>query len=795
MAPPGYERVLRPAGRAFKPCHARHAAVDRAPRLGRLGPGNPRPVARGTALARADHVRALRFLHGGVVALVCASLALGAFPYPAHERLETGSVRSTLVIDRHGRRLWERRSADGGYGRWVGVDEIAPAFLLATLSSEDAAFFDHAGVDPAGIARAAWLDARAGRFAYGGSTITQQLVKLVEPRPRTLLGKLAEALAALRLERAVTKREILEQYVNRAYYGRSAYGVEAAAQRFFGKPARDLGLDEAALLSTLPRAPTAYDPARHPERVSRRRAHVLSKMAARGWITRSAADEAASAPLRLIVPVGERRAPHVVDHLLVAGLLPPGEPVVHTTIDLALQERLERRVRMHLEDVADRAVDQAGVVVVDVATGEILAMVGSRRYGEESVDGAVNATTAGRHPGSALKPFVYALALEAGANPSSPVLDVPTVYPGYRPRAASRHHRGRVTLREALGSSLNVPAVRLANEHGVASLARLLADVGVPIEDPRHVGLPLALGGAPVRLVDLAEAYATLARGGVHRELTLTAGAPRADRRVLEPATAYALSRMLSDPAARRLEFGLETPLDLPFEVAVKTGTSQSFCDNVAVGYTPEVTVAVWVGNFDGRPMRGVLAMDGAAPLFRDAMLAAMEGRPDRGFRRPAGVEEVEVCADSGQRRGPSCPHARREEVATRHPLGPCEWHDAIGLALPGEEVAHLTGGRVRDEPDQAAVTVLEPVDGERLWIDPLVPRVRQAVPLRVAVRRADVTTVRWEVDGARLVEVGSPFAASLPLSIGEHRVRAVASGPGGETADEVRVTVTRGTR
>ena len=726
------------------------------------------------------------------VAVVVAAVGWVSIPEYPRERLASRPFTSTRILARDGELLYEQRSEIGGYGRWVGLDEVAPELVLATLSGEDAGFFAHAGIAPEGVGRAAFLNVREGRLAYGGSSITQQLAKLLDPQPRDLEGKLVEATHAIRLERTLDKDEILEQYLNRAYYGRLAYGVEAAAQRFFGKPAAELELGEAALLAVLPRGPTAYDPDRHPEATIRRRAHVLAVMADRGWISREEADRAAAEPLRLIDARNEPQARHLLDHLQISGRIVPGEAEVRTTLDLDLQRALEARVRMHLLDVQDRAASQAGVVVIDNATGEVLAMVGSRRYGEREVHGAVNATTAVRHPGSALKPFVYALALERGDDPGTPILDVPTEWPDYRPRNVSHRHRGIVSYREALGSSLNVPAVRLAGDVGVGELVGVLRASGLDTidPDPSQHGLALALGASPVRLVDLAGAYAMLARGGAWRAPTFIAGEPAAERRVLSRETAHLVTDMLSDARARQAEFGIETPLDLPFDVAVKTGTSQSFCDNVVVGYTREITVAVWVGNFDGKPMRGLLSMDGAAPLFRDAMLAAMAGRTERGFEAPPSVAERRVCALSGMAAGPHCPHARVELVARRHRDDtPCDWHDGTAVSVPSEAHAHGYGDRaLAARADEAEIAIVAPANGAVFAIDPLLPS--QRVPLRAAVALADAESVRWEIDGVAVADTPAPFRASWALEPGTHVLRATAVAGGRTASTEIQIHV-----
>ena len=651
------------------------------------------------ASARRARARLLLWPAGVLAALVSALLiAVCAFPYPV-ERLRKGGGGPLVLTDRHGTVL---RSVPGppgrpGRQRWVGLDDIPSPVILAVIASEDRNFYRHPGVDPEGIARAVLLDIRAGRFAYGGSTITMQLARMLHSAgaPRTMTNKIREAVLALRMERAVDKRTILEQYLNRAYYGNGAHGIEAAARRYFGKPAVGLSLAEALLLAIVPRAPTGYDPVRHLDAAMRRRDYVLDLLVQRGLLTEDMVARVHAEPVRPVLHQPPHRAPHFTEWVLAS--LPADVRarggVVRTTLDLPLHELLAHRVREHVAGLARRNLQQAGALVLDTASGEVLAMVGSTGEGEHA---SIDITTWRRHPGSALKPFIYALAIEAGDHPASIAHDIYTDAADYRVINQSQPERGPVPYREALAGSYNMAAVDVLRRVGVAKLMSMLRRAGVgPLGGtPEDYGLRLALGAAKVRLLDLAGAYGFLARGG---SVIAPAGIiearsddgmvwrPRArtEQRIASPATSWLVMDMLADPEARRPAFGQELPLDLPFRVAAKTGTSRGFADTVAVGVTSEYTVAAWAGNFDGSPTQGLVAMQSAAPLVRAGLLLAGDGHTLRLPPRPDDVDGGVVCALSGKRPSAHCPHRKHEHFARGHgPSEICDWHRREGARV-----------------------------------------------------------------------------------------------------------------
>ncbi|HXU02875.1 MAG TPA: transglycosylase domain-containing protein [Polyangia bacterium] len=733
-------------------------------------------------------------------AVVTAPLAwwvavhVGSFP---RERLEPWHAASLTVLDAQGNVLRQDATAAGGRETWVPLDAIAVHLRNATIASEDRRFWTHAGVDPVGILRAGWLDLARGRAAFGGSTLTMQLARQLDPHPRSLRGKIYEAVVAGRIERVLSKREIFEQYLNRVYYGNGAWGAEAAARFYFGKPAGALSLGEAAFLAVLPRGPAAYDPFQHFDAAIARRRHILGLMQDAGLITAAARDVAERTPLVFRREHPELRALHFVEHVLAQ--LRPDEragATIETTLDGPLQQRLEIAVRDHLEAVGGRGISQAGVVVIRNRDGAVLAMVGSRDYFDARHAGAVNVTTIRRRPGSTLKPFVYGLALEAGDSPATLAYDV--VLPGETRETytAEVKQHGAARYRESLAGSYNLAAVHTLARVGPPALVERLRLAGLTtLTDPdEKYPLSLAIGEAEFRIIEYAGAFAAFGNGGravQPRAIARVAIAGRTARvpalaqptTIFRPEIAYLIFDILSDPDARRPMFGSSAPMILDFPVALKTGTTRAYTDDLAFGTTAEYTVGAWGGNFDGSPTAGVMAMQGAAPLVRAAFvsLAARFGSPTAPVRPPS-LERGEVCALSGMLPGPDCPHKHEIFAAGTRPRELCTWHRrACGrpeVKFPAEvegwaRVHGLVHPRPFDCPDEsgqggagATLAITYPADGARFLLDPERAPAQQRPPLRAIPARAPV---RWTVDGAT--------ADRFVPSPGEHRVTASLGG------------------
>jgi penicillin-binding protein 1C len=743
---------------------------------------------------------------GATMLLASAGVALAmvawvSLPIPP-ELLRSGLEPGTVLRDREGRVLRDARALDGSRRRWVPLDSIDPDLLAAILAAEDRRFYRHQGVDLLAAARAARANLRAGRIVSGGSTITMQLARILRPAPRTWLGKGTQILWALRLERQLDKQTILEQYLNRLPLGQGTNGVESAASLYFGASAGELSLGQAALLAGLARAPSADNPLVSPGRARVRRAYTLGRLRVSGYASADAESRADAEPLQARSATGGFLAPHFTTRVLreldrSREALPPGW---RTSLDLALQQQVESEVRHTVETLADRGGRQAAAVVLDNHSGEILAWVGSPDFWADTA-GQVDMVVGPRQPGSALKPFLYALAFDRGFTPASILPDIARVYQTgtgpYRPRNYDRRYHGPVRVREALASSYNVPAVELASRLGVGALLHTLRLAGFASlgRSADHYGLGLSLGNGDVTLLELANGYRALANGGVWRPVSWRAGdadrLPEPGRRLASARATALVLDILSDQAARIPGFGVETPLDFPFPAAVKTGTSRHFTDNWAVAATGHFTVAVWVGNFNGRPMDGVSGVTGAGPLLHRTVLASARRYSPGVLPTPASVGAVPlaICRLSGMRAGPDCPAETEWFIPGTEPAGRCDWHVGGSVALPAEYAewaAELEPAVPADAPQPAPAArpsdrfqIVSPLNGDRYRVPPGSDPRYATVALRAA--GPGTPAARWYVDGARFL------GARWMLVPGTHRIRAL--GSGGQQA-EISITV-----
>lgn len=585
------------------------------------------------------------------LALAVASGAIIAFfgwvaaiPFPV-ELLAPTSHSSTRIVDRHGHLLRETLSAEETRGQWRPLEAISPNLVLATIHAEDVRFESHSGLDFLALTRSLYVNLTAREARTGASTITQQLVKLTmhRDRPRTLVTKLSELVWAWRLELTISKNEILENYLNRIPYGNQLIGAEAASRMYFGVPASDLSLAQATLLAVLPSSPARCDPYRFLERAKSRQRWLLDLMRERDAIDETTWRRALEEPLTLEPRRGKLEAPHLtlkLERELKSLPAKDRPPLIETTLDLDLQHDVASILATHAANDL-----QAAAIVLSTPTSEVLAWVGSKDFFDAPNEGQNDGVTALRQPGSTLKPLLYAAFFERGGAYDAVLEDSPREFPTptgpYRPENFDRRFRGPISLRGALASSLNIPAVATLADLGPADFLNTLHKLGLrSLDKPAdHYGLGLALGNGEVRLLELAGAYATLGRLGTYlpiHHLTMPHTRPL---RVLSPESAYVILDMLSDDHARGIGFGLAGPFELPYRLAAKTGTSSDYRDNLAVGVTPLHTIAVWVGRFDGRPMSSHLGRHGAAPILRQIAQRLYPGASRQGdvpwFSRP----------------------------------------------------------------------------------------------------------------------------------------------------------------
>lgn len=710
-------------------------------------------------------------------------------PFPGN-KLDPAPVVSLRILDRDRLLLRELLSDEGGRCRWVGIDDVSPFLLKATIAAEDRRFFLHHGLDTFSIIRALWQNIRGGEIVSGASTITQQLVRNLYPCRRNLWTKAREAWLAVRLERCLSKSGILVQYINRISYGNQAYGIEAAARLYFDKPSSALSLAESAFLAAIPRAPSLLNPYRAFPVLKKKQTAILDRMARLALISEAERRRAREEELRIVPESRSFRAAHYCDFILAQIALEERRAlsVVETSLDYKIQHKVETLLRQYLEAMNDRGITNGAVVVLDNARGEILSMVGSGDFFDSGHDGQVNGALAKRQPGSTLKPFTYALALENGWTAASLIDDSPaqfsTLAGYYIPQNYDRRFHGRISLRAALACSYNIPAVAVLQAIGPDLLHRRLQELEFASlrEDPGYYGVGLTLGNGEVSLLELARAYSALARLGLHiREKSIlrtvrkdTRDVRESDeasrRRVFSPEVAYIITHILSDPDARIPSFGYHSPLAFPFPAAAKTGTSKDFRDTWTIGYTSEYTVGVWMGNFDGRPMHNVSGITGSGPLFRDILLFLHKNNPAGEFVRPDGISTALVCPLSGKIPTASCPGAVHEVfIKGTEPVEVCSHH---GLS----RVLDRARGGMRPERDPAFLEISFPRSGDVFKIDPVLRAEHQRIRLKADVSRMqDIDQVEWWINGRRVGAAASPFVFFWHLRPGSYTIKAVA--------------------
>jgi penicillin-binding protein 1C len=705
-------------------------------------------------------------------------LATRAAMQPPPERLDPppGEVARAAVFDRRGVPLavtYENRW--NVYDR-VPLHRVPPLLRDAVVFAEDARFHEHAGVDWRARAAAAWQNLLAMRVVRGASTISEQAVRMLHPRPRTFWARWVEGFEAMALERRFSKGEILSFYLNQVPYARQRRGVVQAAHDLFDRDLDTLSRDEMLALAVLLRSPSGLDPRNAPGALDGRMRALARRLAEAGRIPEDAAATVAAHPLELASSRLPLAAPGFVRHVRERA----GDRArIVTPLDAELQARLQPILDERVAHLAERGVRHGALLVVDHRRNEVVV------WANATSDSTIDAVVTPRQPGSTLKPFVYAMALERGWTAATLIDDSPVavaVGSGlHRYRNYSRTYHGPLRLRLALANSLNVPAVRTVRSLAPGAFHRRLRELGFASLDrhPDFYGDGLVLGNGEVTLLELVSAYAALARGGVRAPIRVTereAAGPAV--RVFDADAVSLVADILSDADAREMEFGRGGVLDFPVPTAVKTGTSNDHRDAWAVGFSSRYTAGVWMGDLDRRAMKDVTGAVGPAVVLRAVFAELHRFDPAGPLPLSRRLRRVEICAVSGARPGAFCPVVQEWFRPDRAPRHDCPLH--------GEAATAATAAG-----ESASIDIVSPTSGLRLAMDPRIPDELEVFEFALS-GRPGTDDVVWLVDGEpqRLARsAGDRWA--WPLARGRHRVSArVGSGPGARQTREVRFVV-----
>ncbi|OGL74507.1 penicillin-binding protein 1C [Candidatus Uhrbacteria bacterium RIFCSPHIGHO2_12_FULL_60_25] len=746
---------------------------------------------------------------------------------------------TTKILARDGSLLYEVSLPEEGDRTNVPLSQVPIRLQQAVIATEDARFRRHRGVDVAALGRAFRDLATRGRITGGASTIEQQLVKNLyfRTKRRTVVQKMRELVAASYWSFTHTKDDTLERYLNTVPLGGQAYGVAAAARTYFRKDIGDVTLPEAALLAGIISSPGSAEPYAHGAVAEKARSHALDRMVAEGFISNGDADDARANVVTVFAPRHPIKAPHFVFQVLneLEGAIPgirDGGYEVRTTLDPDLQRTAEDVISSRLETLKDQNAGNAALVAADARSGDVLAYVGSADYFNDDIQGRVDMVQAKRQPGSALKPFLYIAALMNGWTAASVIPDLPVRFEtqdgnGYYPKNYSHTYSGPVSIRDALGSSLNIPAVRVLHDLGLVPFFDTLRRFGLTFpEAPDYYGLSIVLGGGEVTLRDATQAYARLAAGARGISLRDVTEVKNAEGKIIFRAAltrpspvyddessvqaAWIVSDILKDRLARSRSFGEANLLDVGKRVAVKTGTTRDFHDNWAFGYTPDFALGVWVGNADGRPMQGVSGITGAVPIWHDVMMLRLADVQEVTWPEAAGLVRKDVCVTSGLLANGTCPKTRVERfIAGTEPSRPDDWYkifrvDAASgrladescpsrvvertyLVPPPEYSAWFAATRYERPPDtdcsgrttgqrDGQVMILSPLDGDRFEVSDRMAALNQSIPF---IAGGSATAYRWRLNGQALESdeptylwTPSPGEYTLQLEGADRQVR-----------------------
>jgi penicillin-binding protein 1C len=703
-----------------------------------------------------------------VTAIVLIALASGVVtwktcidlrPLPPSLTLDALDTRKVQIVDRHYYPLTVTYQNHWNLHDFVSLHDI-PSFLQqAFVVAEDKRFFEHGGVDWIARLHALWQNLKAFGPQRGASTISEQVIRMCHPRPRTVWSRWLEGLEASRLETVFSKAEILEFYLNQVPYAARRRGVVQASHYYFNRDLDSLSKKEMLALAVLVRAPGRMDLRRDRKQIEGPLQQLAGRMLHLGLISAEQGVQIKSESLDLQRPRLRVQAGHFVRYLLQKMQPSPQQrrTKLRTTLDGEIQTKVQTILNRRLADLKYRQVQQGAALVIDHRTHEVLAWVNAGKMRAGLPGGWIDAVISPRQPGSTLKPFLYALALQKGWTAATIVEDEPltkAVGSGLHSyRNYSRIHYGPLALRDALGNSLNIPAIRTIRFVGVEDFLNSLTKMGVYSlrQHPEHYGDGLALGNGEISLLELVQAYGVLADRGVYHPLRLIADfepEQQASHRIFSCEVASIVSDILSDPQARRLEFGTGSLLQLPVQTAVKTGTSNDYRDAWAVGYNYRYTVGVWMGNLDHHTMDGVTGASGPALVLRAVFTELNRHQQTRPLYMSPRLVSFKTCRNPGT-------------------LAPDQCHTYNEWFVPGTEPAAF------DAPDEygGSIYLRSPTPGLQLAMDPRIPDEQEAFVFELS-RIPPGATVVWHIDGEVIATTHTPHFLWL-LQRGAHRVQA----------------------
>ena len=734
----------------------------------------------------------------------------------AQLNLTPKKISSTRIYDRKGKLLYEIIDPKTGNHTEIDLAELPKYVPAAFIAAEDASFYTNPGFDTKGIMRAILYDIRSGKITAGGSSITQQVIKNCYLSESDLKGnpfirKFKEILLSIWLTSTKSKKEILSLYLNNIFFGNNAYGIEAAAKIYFGKSAKQLDLAESAVLAALPKMPSSYNPLTNAEELLRRQIYVLEQMRKHNLASSNEITAALNEELKFDIKPYVINAPHFVmsvitelEDIFNTDRVYSLNLDVYTTIDLELQNKAEDICIKQLQQNRSLEAQNLALVIIDVKTRELLAYIGNPDFFDENNNGSIDMAIIPRQPGSAIKPITYASAFEKGWTPATFILDEESTFitrddKKYVPVNFDGEYHGRVTIRSALANSYNIPAVKTLDFVGINNFINTSMKFGISEFSERQgeVGLSLTLGGCEVSLLNLTNAYATIAAGGNWQNCTKILKITDFEgNEIYKPETqshkvfekdgegiCFLISNILADCEARSQQFGYYSVLNVGFPAAVKTGTTTNFHDNWTIGYTPYTAVGVWVGNTDNSPMKNATGIKGAAPIWSKVIQIASERNAHRDFEIPTDVVKQMICTDSGVLASTQCKNVKEEYfIKGSSPNFSCQLHTNLNIAKDDASKANYESTPASDNEkdinmeDQyyKSIKIMNPEDESIFIIDEETPIEYQKIRFKADIntKSDEIDKIIWYCDERMFAVTSNPaklMEADWQLNIGTH--------------------------